>query len=177
MNKILSASLLIPVLVVLSLSLTACGKDEQEKPVAEKPVSEQVTQPVEPPKESAPPAIPAEPLSAEAPTDTTIAAEEPATSPILQQDSRSKDQMLALAKKSGCLACHSVDKKLVGPAWKGVAARYRGNADARAQLIEKVSKGGKDNWKDITGGVPMPPYFPRVTKENIERLVDFVLSL
>lgn len=84
---------------------------------------------------------------------------------------------LDLAKKSGCLACHSVEKKIVGPAWKDVAAKYKGNAGAKAQLVEKVKKGGKGNWTEVTGGAPMPPYSPRVSDENIAKLVDFVLGL
>ncbi|MGD8558589.1 MAG: c-type cytochrome [Gammaproteobacteria bacterium] len=84
---------------------------------------------------------------------------------------------LDLAKKSGCLACHSVEKKVVGPAWKDVAAKYKGDAGAKATLVEKVKKGGKGNWTDVTGGAPMPPYSPRVSDANIEKLVDFVLSL
>jgi cytochrome c len=84
---------------------------------------------------------------------------------------------LDLAKKSGCLACHSVDKKVVGPAWKDVAAKYKGDAGAKATLIEKVSKGGKGNWTEVTGGAPMPPYSPRVADADIEKLVDFVLGL
>ncbi len=84
---------------------------------------------------------------------------------------------LDLAKTSGCLACHSVDKKVVGPAWKDVAAKYKGNAGAKAELVAKVKKGGKGNWTDVTGGAPMPPYSPRVKDADIEKLVDFVLSL
>lgn len=84
---------------------------------------------------------------------------------------------LELAKKSGCLACHSVDKKIVGPAWKDVSAKYKGDAGAKAALVEKVKKGGKGNWTAVTGGAPMPPYSPRVSDENIGKLVDFVLSL
>ncbi|MDH5694727.1 MAG: cytochrome C, partial [Gammaproteobacteria bacterium] len=45
------------------------------------------------------------------------------------------------------------------------------------RLIEKVKKGGKGNWTQVTGGVPMPPYSPRVSDGDIETLVDFVLSL
>ncbi len=88
-----------------------------------------------------------------------------------------KDEGLALAQQSGCLACHSIEKKVVGPAWQDVAARYKGNAAARADLIAKVKSGGKGNWTEVTGGVPMPPYSPRVTDENIAALVDFLLSL
>ena len=84
---------------------------------------------------------------------------------------------LDLAKKSGCLACHSVEKKVVGPAWKDVAAKYKGDAGAKDTLIEKVKKGGKGNWTEVTGGAPMPPYSPRVADADIEKLVDFVLGL
>lgn len=84
---------------------------------------------------------------------------------------------LELAKKSGCLACHSVEKKIVGPAWKDVAAKYKGNADAKAALVDKVKKGGSGNWTEVTKGAKMPPYSPRVSDENIAKLVDFVLSL
>lgn len=80
---------------------------------------------------------------------------------------------LELAKKSGCLACHSVDKKIVGPAWKDVSAKYKGDAGARDALVAKVKAGGKGNW----GAVPMPPYSPRVSDADISKLVDFVLSL
>jgi cytochrome c len=82
-------------------------------------------------------------------------------------------ESLALARKSGCLACHNVDKKVVGPAWKDVAMKYKGNPGIKAQLVEKVKKGGKGNW----GQVPMPPYSPRVADADIESLIDFVLSL
>jgi cytochrome c len=84
---------------------------------------------------------------------------------------------LDLAKKSGCLACHSVEKKIVGPAWKDVAAKYKGDAGAKALLIEKVKKGGKGNWTEVTGGAPMPPYSPRVADADIEKLVDFIIGL
>ncbi len=83
----------------------------------------------------------------------------------------------AAAQSAGCLACHNVDMKLVGPAWRDVAARYNGDPAARAALIEKVSMGGKGNWTEVTGGVPMPPYSPRVSDEDIAGLIDFVLSL
>ena len=84
---------------------------------------------------------------------------------------------LDLAKKSGCLACHSIENKVVGPAWKDVAAKYKGDSGAKAAMIDKVKKGGKGNWTAVTGGVPMPPYSPRVSDENIEKLVDFIMGL
>ncbi len=89
----------------------------------------------------------------------------------------SAEEGLELAKKSGCLACHSVEKKVVGPAWEDVSKKYKGDAGAKARLVEKVKKGGKGNWTAVTGGVPMPPYSPRVADADIEKLVDFVLGL
>lgn len=84
---------------------------------------------------------------------------------------------LDLAKKSGCLACHAIDKKIVGPSWNDVSAKYKGDDAARAQLIDVVKKGGKGSWTSVTGGVPMPPYSPRVADADIETLVDFIIAL
>jgi cytochrome c len=77
-----------------------------------------------------------------------------------------------LAKKSGCLVCHEVDKKLVGPAYREVAAKYAGDKTAEAKLIEKVKKGGSGVW----GGVPMPPN-SLVSDKDVKTLVEWVLSL
>jgi cytochrome c len=85
--------------------------------------------------------------------------------------------MPPLAQSSGCIACHKIDTKLVGPAWMDVSKKYKGDAGARDRLIAKVKAGGKGNWTEVTGGVPMPPYSPRVSDENIGQLVDFVLGL
>ena len=60
---------------------------------------------------------------------------------------------LALAQKNACMACHSVDKKLVGPAYQEVAKKYAGQADAQAQLAKSIKAGGSGKW----GAVPMPP--------------------
>lgn len=84
---------------------------------------------------------------------------------------------IELAKASGCLACHSVDNKVVGPAWKDVAAKYKGQGNAKATLVESIKKGSKGKWANVTGGVPMPPYSPRVSDANIDKLADFILAL
>lgn len=76
-----------------------------------------------------------------------------------------------LAQKSGCLACHSVDKKVVGPGFKEVAAKYKGDKGAEAKLVEKVKKGGAGVW----GQVPMPPN-SAVKDDDIKTLVHWVLS-
>ncbi|HXZ48947.1 MAG TPA: c-type cytochrome [Usitatibacter sp.] len=78
----------------------------------------------------------------------------------------------ALAQKSGCLACHSVDKKVVGPAYKDVAAKYRGDKGAEAKLVAKVEKGGSGVW----GAVPMPPN-TQVKPADVKTLVEWILSL
>jgi len=77
-----------------------------------------------------------------------------------------------LAKKHACTACHAVDKKVVGPAFKEVAAKYKGNAKAEAMLIEKVKKGGVGTW----GQVPMPPN-STVPDADVKILVKWVLGL
>ncbi len=86
-------------------------------------------------------------------------------------------EMPDLAKSSGCIACHAIDKKVVGPAWMDVSKKYQGDAGAKDALVAKVKAGGKGNWTEVTGGVPMPPYSPRVSDGDIATLVDFVLSL
>lgn len=78
----------------------------------------------------------------------------------------------ALAQKSACLACHAVDKKLVGPAYKDVAKKYKGDKTAEAKLIEKVKKGGSGVW----GPIPMPPN-AAVKDEDIKTLVQWVLAM
>jgi cytochrome c len=77
-----------------------------------------------------------------------------------------------LAKKSGCTACHAIDKKLVGPAYKDVAAKYKGQKDAEAKLIAKVKAGGSGVW----GAIPMPPN-SAVKDDDIKTLVKWVLAL
>ena len=78
---------------------------------------------------------------------------------------------LDLAKKSNCMSCHTVEKKLVGPSYKDVAAKYAGKADAVKTLSAKVKAGGKGNW----GEVPMPPN-ANVKDADIETLVKWVLA-
>ena len=77
----------------------------------------------------------------------------------------------ALAKTSGCLACHTVDKKLVGPSYQEIADRYRNDKGAEANLIQKVKAGGKGVWGDI----PMPPN-AHVKDADIKTMVQWVLS-
>ena len=75
-----------------------------------------------------------------------------------------------LMKTKGCVACHAVDKKLVGPAFKDVAKKYT-EADV-PKLVEKAKKGGVGVW----GQVPMPPN-AQVSDEDIEKIVRWILTL
>ena len=81
-----------------------------------------------------------------------------------------------LAKKSNCLTCHSADKKIVGPAYKDIAKKYKGDKTAEAKLIEKVKKGGGGNWTAVTGGVPMPPN-AAVADADVKKLVAWILAM
>lgn len=76
-----------------------------------------------------------------------------------------------LAKKHACLACHAVDKKLVGPSYKEVAAKYRSDSGAEAKLVDKVKKGSQGTW----GQVPMPPN-ASVPDGEARALVKWILS-
>jgi cytochrome c len=109
------------------------------------------------------------------PTSAPISA-----APVVQQPTAdnsatpvvSRADAMKLANKIGCLACHSIEKKLLGPAWKNVAAINRGNPDAEAKLMNKITKGGSGVW----GKIDMPAY-PGLSEENRRVLVKFILSL
>ena len=76
------------------------------------------------------------------------------------------------AQKKNCMACHAVDKKLVGPAYKDVAAKYAGDKDAIDKLAAKVLKGGAGVW----GPVPMPAN-PQVSEAEAKQLVAWIMTL
>ena len=78
----------------------------------------------------------------------------------------------AMAKKYNCLACHQTDKKLVGPSYKDIAKKYKGQAGMDVKLAEKVKKGGQGVW----GPVPMPPN-AAVPDADIKKLVDWILKM
>ena len=77
-----------------------------------------------------------------------------------------------LAKEKNCLACHAVDQKLVGPAYKDVAAKYKGDKSAEGKLVTKVLKGGSGAW----GQIPMPAN-PQVNEAEAKKLVQWILTL
>ncbi|MXR35943.1 c-type cytochrome [Craterilacuibacter sinensis] len=78
---------------------------------------------------------------------------------------------LQLAQKNNCTACHAVDRKLVGPSYKDVAARYAGDKGAEAKMAGKIKAGGSGVW----GPVPMPPN-PQISDADVKALAKWVLS-
>ena len=82
------------------------------------------------------------------------------------------DAAKALADKLLCLACHKIDEKLVGPAYRDVAKKYQGVAGAQDILIAKVKKGGKGVW----GTVAMPPH-PNDSDEDLRLIIGWILAL
>jgi cytochrome c len=75
-----------------------------------------------------------------------------------------------LLTKYNCQACHAVDKKLVGPGYKEVAAKYAGDKSAPAKLEQKIKNGGSGAW----GAIPMPPN--AVPDADLKALVAWILA-
>ncbi|MEN7528886.1 MULTISPECIES: c-type cytochrome [unclassified Cupriavidus] len=78
---------------------------------------------------------------------------------------------LELAKSKNCMACHAVDKKVLGPSYKDVAAKYKGDKGAAAQVAQSILKGSSGRW----GGIPMPPN--AVSEADANALAKWVLGL
>jgi len=82
-----------------------------------------------------------------------------------------------LLKKHACLSCHAVDRELIGPSYKEVAAKYRGQKDAQKTLVEQVKKGSVGKWPNLKAkGVPMPGN-PGVPDADAQAMVKYILSL
>jgi cytochrome c len=78
----------------------------------------------------------------------------------------------ASLKKNNCMACHAVDKKMVGPSYKDVANKYRGQSDAADKLAKKIRAGGSGVW----GPIPMPAN-PQVSEAEAKKLAEFILNI
>ena len=84
-------------------------------------------------------------------------------------DDAPRGQMIARA--NACMGCHAVDRKVVGPSFQQIAAKYKGDAQAPAKLVNKVKDGGSGVW----GVLPMPPH-PTMSDVDIRTVVDWVLA-
>ena len=86
----------------------------------------------------------------------------------------------AMMKKDGCAACHSIDKKIVGPAYVEVAAKYKGDKTAAANLTQTVLKGSnpyESHWKGKASGLAMPPNAVAIKEAEAKKLVAWILAL
>jgi cytochrome c len=95
-----------------------------------------------------------------------------AASTLIAAGAAVADEPADMMKKNGCNACHAEDKKVIGPSYKDVAAKYKGDATAVAKLSDKVKKGGSGVW----GPVPMPPN-PQDKDADIKKMVELILAL
>ena len=129
----------------------------------------------EPPQPAAA-AAPAPPAPAAAPSQVaaaaTPAAAAAATPPAAPTAAPAAADVDALLQKSGCLACHAVDKKVLGPSYKEVAAKYAGDKNAVAALAQKVKAGGTGVW----GQIPMPPH-PQLSDADLNAMVTYILAV
>ena len=78
----------------------------------------------------------------------------------------------ALARQNNCMACHAIGSALVGPSYKDVAAKYKGDAEAAAKLIKSIREGGTGKW----GQMAMPPQ-SQLSEANARKLATWVLGL
>jgi len=118
---------------------------------------------------AAPATAPAGGATAAPTAATTASAAAPAPKASGPLDLKAAEALMA---KDGCSACHAVDKKIVGPAYQDVAAKYKGDSGALAKLTQKVKAGGSGVW----GQVPMPPN-PQASDEDVNALVTWILTL
>ena len=119
----------------------------------------------EPPKPAAP-SVPAAAPAAAATPPVQVAAASPAAAAAAAD--ASPEQQL---QKYACLACHAVDKKVIGPSYKEVAAKYAGDKNALDALAKKVKAGGQGVW----GQIPMPPH-PQVSDPDLQAMVKYILA-
>jgi cytochrome c5 len=138
-----------------------------KEPAAPSAAASAATSPAAPAAGAAPVAAATAPVAAAVPP--AKAAAPSAAQPIAPLDLQSGQAMM---QKDGCAACHAVDKKVLGPAYQDVAAKYKGDATALAKLTQKVKAGGVGVWSQI----PMPPN-AQVPDADIKALVSWILTL
>ena len=180
------------------LSLAACQSAKEKAPQAAQPAAETVAAAPAAPAEAAPMA---EPAPAPAAPIAQPAAPEPAAAPVVSAAAPavapakpapavakpaapapsaakpaaiSQEEALALAGKGNCLACHKIESKVVGPAWKAVAAKYKGDPNAAATIADHIKKGGSFGWKFGTmparGG-------SKISDADVAKLAGFIAGL
>lgn len=87
-------------------------------------------------------------------------------------------QNLEFVKKAGCLICHDIDRKIVGPAFVWIAYKYKDDKETgKKTIVDRIAHGASGQWIRETGGVIMPPFGDRTTEAQREELADFILGL
>lgn len=142
--------------------LAPSAEEKPPVPIIRKPVVVGEDKPVAVVQE--PPAVKVSVETAAAPP--VVAAKPEGRVPVSEADA------LALAKKHNCMVCHAINKKLVGPGWRDVAVKYRGDAAAESHLVNKIAKGGGGVW----GSMPMPAH-TQISEADRRVLARFVLNL
>jgi cytochrome c len=158
-------------LLTLGFLAVSCQQKPAEQPAGEQKPAEQQQQPAgeqQQQQQQQPAGEQQQP--AQQPAGEQKPAEQPKSEAKPAQTTAMADAE-ALAKAKGCYACHDVNAKKVGPAFKDVAKKLAGKPDAVAYLSERIKKGGVGEW----GNVPMPPQ--NVTDEEAKKLAEWVLSL
>lgn len=142
-----------------SLFAFSCQQKPAEQPAQQQPAQEQ------PQAEQKPAQEQAQPQAEQKPEE-----QKPEEAPKQESQAPAKD-MQAFAQQKGCFACHDINNKKVGPAFKEVAKKFAGQADAVDELAKRTKNGGVGTW----GNVPMPPQ--NVTEEEAKELAKWILSL
>ena len=172
------------------LGLTACNKPAEEtSPPPAAPAPEASVAP-KAPELAAPPATEEKPAVAAQPVETSkpVVKEKPAApvamapaakaeapaAPAEKSGTLTRDQALALAAKGNCLACHKIESKVVGPAWKDVAAKYKGDTKAVTTIASHIKAGGSFGWKF---GVMPPRGGSQISDADVASLAKFIASL
>jgi len=153
-------------LFTLGFLAVSCQQKPAEQPAGEQKPAEQQQQPAEQPQLAQQP-------EQQQPAQQIAGEQKPAEQPKSEAKPAQTTAVAGaedLAKAKGCFACHDVNAKKVGPAFKDVANKYAGKPDAVAHLSERIKKGGVGEW----GNVPMPPQ--NVTDEEAKKLAEWVLS-
>jgi cytochrome c len=99
-------------------------------------------------------------------------AEEKKQDTVAETPAVQNERGLELIGASGCTTCHAIDKKVIGPAYIDVAAKYENTAAVEDTLVSKIKNGGQGNW----GAVPMSPH-PSIPEADIREMVKYILSL
>lgn len=173
------------ILPILLATLTACDKPQEKTAPPQPPAATPAPSQPETPAPPQPPAPAAAEQPAQAPTQAPApapapAAPEPAPKPAppqaapAPQTAQPAEDILALAKQSGCLACHDVAAQRMGPSFQAIAGKYRGQTDARKTLQTSIQQGSQGKWPGARGA--MPGYKDKVADSDVKKLVDFILA-